>query len=473
MDKKLGIIVPYRDRYEQLINFKKSLINYLYHKNVNFELIIIEQDDAKMFNRGKLLNIGFLYAKKLKCDYVVFHDIDMLPVDVDYSYSNAPIHLATNYITTENFKRIVFDQYFGGVTLFPNELFEKINGYSNEYWGWGYEDDDMLYRCQINNIPLNKKEIPLMGGNTAALKFNGENAYVKVKNVIDMKSPITIFINFCPDELICDHETYDDTFSVFTVPGFDMSINYNSYNRYNFEIYDASENIIYINSEIKLNYKTNICVTIDPKEGLVTMYQDGEKVDTKFIDGRIYLYKKEPYLYLGVGNPNRDKNKKYFKGTISTFSLFSKILDEDEIKEISKNQFFGLTEIFGKYHSQDDLKICYDSKFIKNYKLIDLSGNGNDGEINNCEIVGHSFDDIKVIDVPFRRDCTFELLAHEENGYVGGGWKNITTRYNQLRFYNEVSKGNKNTKEDGLNNCTYKEHDYLKVDNQNHIIVGI
>jgi predicted glycosyltransferase involved in capsule biosynthesis len=134
---KLGVIIPYRDRYEQLIGFKKTLIEYLNYKGIDFELIVVEQDDAKMFNRGKLLNIGFIYAKKLKCNYVVFHDVDMLPLDVDYSYSEIPLLLASNFKTTDGIKKVSSDQYFSGVTLFPIELFEKINGYSNEYWGWG------------------------------------------------------------------------------------------------------------------------------------------------------------------------------------------------------------------------------------------------------------------------------------------------------------------------------------------------
>jgi predicted glycosyltransferase involved in capsule biosynthesis len=470
---KLGIIIPYRDRYEQLIGFKKTLIEYLNSKGIDFELIVVEQDDAKIFNRGKLLNIGFIYAKKLKCNYVVFHDVDMLPLDVDYSYSEIPLLLASNFKTTDGIKKVSSDQYFSGVTLFPIELFEKINGYSNEYWGWGYEDDDMLYRCQISDIPLDKKEIPQMGGNTAALKFNGENAYVKGRNVIGNSKQITFFVTFYPDELTCNHETYDDSFSVFTIPGFDLSINYSSYSRYNFEMYDNKKNIIYINSDIKKNYKTNIAVTIDFSKKEIIMYQDGVLVSNIIYTERNYDYRKVDNFYLGVGNPDREKNEKYFKGLISSFSAFSKILNEKEIEEISKNKFFGLTQNFGEYQSSHDLKVYYDAKFIKDYKLIDLSGNENNGEIVNCEMVGYLFDEVKLIDVPFKKECTFELIPHEENGYVNGGWKNITTRYNQMRFHNEVSKGHKNIKDDGLNNCVYKEHSYSHVDNQKHIVVGI
>jgi predicted glycosyltransferase involved in capsule biosynthesis len=160
MNKKLGVIVPYRDRYEQLIEFKKVIIEYLNSKGIDFELIVIEQDDAKMFNRGKLLNIGFIYAKKLKCNYVVFHDVDMLPLDVDYSYSDIPLHLATNFTTlSSKQKRIVFDEYFGGVTLFPSKVFEQIDGYSNKYWGWGYEDDDLLFRCKEKFVQLDEIKI--------------------------------------------------------------------------------------------------------------------------------------------------------------------------------------------------------------------------------------------------------------------------------------------------------------------------
>ena len=94
MKNKLGIIVPYRNRYDQLEAFKEHMGNYFTNKKIKYTIYIVEQDDAKQFNRGFLLNIGFKYAKQDGCNYVVFHDIDMLPIDVDYSYSEIPLHLS-------------------------------------------------------------------------------------------------------------------------------------------------------------------------------------------------------------------------------------------------------------------------------------------------------------------------------------------------------------------------------------------
>ena len=90
MPNKLGVIVPYRDREAHLIEFRESITNYLKNRDILFELIVVEQCDDKSFNRGKLLNIGYLKAKELGCDYVVFHDVDMIPIEVDYSFSEIP-----------------------------------------------------------------------------------------------------------------------------------------------------------------------------------------------------------------------------------------------------------------------------------------------------------------------------------------------------------------------------------------------
>jgi hypothetical protein len=461
---KIGIIVPYRNRFSHLIKFKNHIIPYLTSKGFDFELIIIEQDYAKTFNRGKLLNIGFKYAKILHCDYVVFHDVDMLPVDVDYSYSDIPLQLSSN-------KGIVSDDFFGGVTLFPVQIFEEINGYSNDYWGWGFEDNDLLYRCILKKVFLDKKEIKICTGNTASLKFNGINSFVSCINKINMTKPITLFVSFYPDDIFCTIDRFDDTYGVMGIPGFDFQISFNSYSRYNFEMYDASGEICVINTEIKPNYMTNICVTIDPMSKMVTMYQDGLLIDSVTYNRPIWNY--EGQMYLGAVDPRRGDNPKYFKGQINSFAYFENILTKKEIIELSTNKNYGLTYDFGEYVSSRYLKQNYDAKFIRGNYLMDLSGNLNDGKINNCEIVEYNHEDLKIIEIPFKRESTFDLLPHEENGYVGGSWKDITTRYNQMKYYNEITQGHRDPNKDGLNNCYFKELNYININRLTQIIVSI
>lgn len=39
-----------------------------------------------------------------------------------------------------------YPQYFGGVSALTPDQYMKINGFPNEYWGWGGEDDDIATR---------------------------------------------------------------------------------------------------------------------------------------------------------------------------------------------------------------------------------------------------------------------------------------------------------------------------------------
>lgn len=152
MEKKLSIIVPYRDRKEHLKIFLKIMKRKI---NVsNYDILIVEQDNDKPFNRAKLLNIGFDF-KKDESDYFCFHDVDMMPEDADYSYVTQPTHGISGlkpygYGLSSN-------SYYGGVNFFNKEDFININGYSNEFWGWGGEDNDLLSRIKTNGFLFHRR----------------------------------------------------------------------------------------------------------------------------------------------------------------------------------------------------------------------------------------------------------------------------------------------------------------------------
>lgn len=50
--------------------------------------------------------------------------------------------------------RLPYDGIFGGVTSLTESQLKKVNGYSNDFWGWGGEDDDMHTRCKFKNFHL-------------------------------------------------------------------------------------------------------------------------------------------------------------------------------------------------------------------------------------------------------------------------------------------------------------------------------
>jgi hypothetical protein len=154
--KKLSIVVPYRDREEHLSQFLPHMKKFLSEnlKETEWKIFIVEQFDDKPFNRAKLLNVGYLESREY--DYFCFHDVDMLPDEADYSFVDLPTHMASN---VEQFGwKLMYEGYFGGVTMFDKKSFEKINGYANDYWGWGAEDDDVLARCQIMEIQAQRKK---------------------------------------------------------------------------------------------------------------------------------------------------------------------------------------------------------------------------------------------------------------------------------------------------------------------------
>jgi N-terminal domain of galactosyltransferase/N-terminal region of glycosyl transferase group 7 len=165
--KNLGIIVPYRDRTEHMRVFVPHIAAFFSRdaKDVggDISITIVEQEHGLEFNRGLMNNIGYSLSNN-RCDYVCFHDVDYLPVRADYSEPNgiAPIawYGAERKIDPRGFPIISnnLEFFFGGVTLFRNGDFEKVNGFANAYWGWGWEDSDLFNRCLIEDITLERRK---------------------------------------------------------------------------------------------------------------------------------------------------------------------------------------------------------------------------------------------------------------------------------------------------------------------------
>lgn len=142
------ILVPYRDREEHLNIFINKLAPLLKKHIADIKIVIIEQSqDNKKFNRGKILNVGFKEYYK-SYDYFFTHDVDTLP------YENTIINLYNN--TDYDIFRIHSGHHvsLGGIVKFKCDIFKNINGFPNNIWGWGLEDEALFTRAMLNNCNI-------------------------------------------------------------------------------------------------------------------------------------------------------------------------------------------------------------------------------------------------------------------------------------------------------------------------------
>ncbi|XP_052773245.1 beta-1,4-galactosyltransferase 4-like [Mya arenaria] len=155
----VAIIVPYRDRPEHLKIFLKAIHSFLKKQNISYGIYVLELALPTTFNRGLLLNIGYLVAKSEKpYDCFIFHDVDLIPTNERNMYlcNENALHMST--FNTKFFKNkknaMPYADYIGGVLALTDDQFRKVNGFSNLYFGWGGEDDDMFTRLKINSVVL-------------------------------------------------------------------------------------------------------------------------------------------------------------------------------------------------------------------------------------------------------------------------------------------------------------------------------
>lgn len=165
---KFSIIIPFRDRFSHLGITVPRIREVL--QDVDHEIIIVEQNDKKKFRRANLLNEG---ARIATGDLLAFHDVDYYPDTVQYYDFNNPtdVFLPVNRVTfvyndlaTKPLDQVpkgyrhfcdgVDIDFFGGVEVFRRDAFFKINGFSPDFIGWGFEDADLRERIFAYNLSV-------------------------------------------------------------------------------------------------------------------------------------------------------------------------------------------------------------------------------------------------------------------------------------------------------------------------------
>uniref|UniRef100_A0A8C8RFX0 Beta-1,4-galactosyltransferase n=1 Tax=Pelusios castaneus TaxID=367368 RepID=A0A8C8RFX0_9SAUR len=157
--QKVAIIIPFRNRDEHLKYWLYYLHPILQRQQLDYGVYVINQGGEETFNRAKLLNIGFEESlKEYDYDCFVFSDVDLIPMDDRNIYKcySQPRHLS---VSMDKFGfRLPYNQYFGGVSALSKEQFVKINGFPNNYWGWGGEDDDIYNRLVFKGMRISRPD---------------------------------------------------------------------------------------------------------------------------------------------------------------------------------------------------------------------------------------------------------------------------------------------------------------------------
>jgi SAM-dependent methyltransferase len=155
---RLAIIVPYRDqplqnRQLQLQRFLEYMPQYLAQIRTleSFVIVIVEQtNDDQLFNRGKLLNIGFEMYRH-DCNAFVMHDVDMLPSESLLPWYSClprcPLHTAWVHEDVSGYGA-PYPHYVGGIIAMTAQHMDLTNGFPNNFWGWGGEDDELRRRFE-------------------------------------------------------------------------------------------------------------------------------------------------------------------------------------------------------------------------------------------------------------------------------------------------------------------------------------
>ncbi len=445
---KLGVCVPYRDREEHLHKFIPRVGKHLKEQGIEFCMYFGHQTDDKLFNRGAMKNIAAKHAFEDGCDYIVWHDIDMIPEKgVDYSYNKEyPVHLATRISQMEY--GLKYHEYFGGAVLFTKEQVEATNGYSNDYWDWGMEDDDLFWRCHLEgltndtylDVPFKKKK---------SLRFNGVDSWAKIKKSRQLKdfngNSHTLSIlckafqlpDKVPVHLIGAKDTPYVEFPIFRVPGYDYGVSFNNSRALSLQFWNNFNQFNYMWLKRYDGQWSWVTVVIDQDKNLSHFYINGTEVDSKAGFGSDSPWKFNGHLkkygikdiFLGTSPKDEETHPaKYFKGEIADIKIWNSALPKNVV---------------------ENLHLEYPVEgLIYKYDIDSL-------EKHNCEEV---MEEITVPNsiIPHRRIGRFDCLPHKDEGLINGKWaKGDTTARNERRYVLEMQKGEWNYKGDGIKQLKY------------------
>ncbi len=351
----IAIIIPHRKRIEHLKKFISWTDKLEKSPNHIYDIYLIDQNNFDKFNRGLLINIGFYIAKKNNnYDRYILHDVDSYPsqelFDLYFSELDKNIHFASPYLGY----KYNFYTFYGGVSGFKGNDFEKINGFPLNFFGWGGEDDSLFDRSVVNDLKVFRPSKGSYVLEDHPSPVEAELNKQKKDNILyDLKNWKKNGLHQLED-LYINYKQYEINSFIENYYINDPNSVNNAEFLYNYKPNKSNKNNIYVFKidYLAMHFKTNSILL--PKNFVEKKIS--EKIEEKFKDIKYFQHKTKP-IYISVIEPliywdeikekiiNTFTKPKKFKLDIKTNKR------TDRINDILKNEFSNYSNL-----SVDDLE---------------------------------------------------------------------------------------------------------------------
>ena len=176
------VVIPYRNRLDDLEKFKKVLPNCFAAQGVRALFVIAEQADELPFNRGKLINAAWdiCLSRYPEAQGFYFHDVDVWPRDpFALSYKlpedNQAIHIYG--IGDVHKPEFIYYSYGGTVGCLSRDAVLTTNGFPNDFWSWGAEDNVLGLRIVEKGVHVDLTRKVFRGAASVEENMKSERNY--------------------------------------------------------------------------------------------------------------------------------------------------------------------------------------------------------------------------------------------------------------------------------------------------------